>query len=132
MIVSEDLRYCERGVYVFSGSATREKGLDTGEKSFETTKKEVEDMSAKSEIMAALAGLTSAITGLVNEMGGCEEQEVLQSSGEIKCCPFCGCMDCVIESCGGEYYVSCPECEADGPMCGSIAEAVVMWNSAGK
>ena len=125
-------RYCEAGGYVSSGSATREKGLDTGEKSFETTKKEVERMSAKSEIMAALAGLTSAITGLVTEMGDCEEQEGLQNSGEIKCCPFCGCTDCVIESCGGEWYVSCSECEADGPMCESIGEAVAMWNYAGK
>lgn len=49
----------------------------------------------------------------------------------VDICPFCGNGDIEIdetESC--EYAVSCPECQAVGPICYDIMQAIAAWNKA--
>jgi Lar family restriction alleviation protein len=47
---------------------------------------------------------------------------------KLKPCPFCGGDDCVVDTTGFNYYVTCLKCEARGPLEGTKEEAVELWN----
>ena len=85
-------------------------------------------MSLKTELITALRGLTNACTELAREIPDDFGEGSIVPPDYITPCPFCGDMNSVIDSCDGKFYVHCPECDADGPMCESISDAVKMWD----
>lgn len=88
-------------------------------------------MSIKTELLEAVRNLTNACTELVLGLPIALEDSCQDIGAEdIKACPFCGYEDCAVDSCSMKYYITCPNCEADGPMCESVDDAVRMWNNA--
>jgi Lar family restriction alleviation protein len=51
---------------------------------------------------------------------------------KLKPCPFCGNDDCVVDTTGFSYYVTCLKCEAHGPLEGTKEEAMGAWNKRGE
>ncbi|MBQ2617758.1 MAG: hypothetical protein IJF90_12940 [Synergistaceae bacterium] len=89
-------------------------------------------MTVKAELMEAIRNLTSACRELVEDIPTeTDDGEITEDSGYVAGCPFCGNMLCTIDSYDGKFYVHCPECEADGPMMGTLEDACRMWNVAG-
>lgn len=46
-------------------------------------------------------------------------------------CPFCNHEDIKIDHVDGEeFYITCKECFADGPLCSDVMSAIAAWNNA--
>ena len=50
-------------------------------------------------------------------------------SDALKPCPFCGSNEVHVVEAGPGNWVSCLDCDSDGPVVGTIEKAVAAWNT---